>query len=113
MDEDPNSPEIDPGEVGEPCPHPEPRITNRAQGGVRSDKTRFIRPVERQRMRPWLIDHLDKNDIPGKLKAYNSRITSRIRGILVEKTCFLARSCTNDFVFKVKPDHQNIFSTNK
>ena len=26
---------------------------------------RFIRPVERQRMRPWLIEHLDKNDIPG------------------------------------------------
>ena len=26
---------------------------------------RFIRPVERQRMRPWLIEHLDRNDIPG------------------------------------------------
>lgn len=44
----------------------QPRITNRAQGGARSDKTRFIRPVERQRMRPWLIGHLDENDIPGR-----------------------------------------------
>ena len=34
-----------------------PRILN--------SQRRFIRPVERQRMRPWLIEHLDKNDIPG------------------------------------------------
>lgn len=60
MEEDPQSLEHDVMNV-----NIEPRITNRAHGGVRTDKTRFIRPVERQRMRPWLIDHLDQNDIPG------------------------------------------------
>ncbi|KAK3609369.1 hypothetical protein CHS0354_036608 [Potamilus streckersoni] len=32
---------------------------------VRKPPRRFIRPVERQRMRPWLIEHLDKNDVVG------------------------------------------------
>ncbi|XP_053404388.1 uncharacterized protein LOC123555815 isoform X2 [Mercenaria mercenaria] len=94
MDEEPQSPEIDPGEPGLNL---EPRITNRAQGGVRSDKTRFIRPVERQRMRPWLIDHLDQNDIPGLVWQDQNEKIFRISWKHAANQCFNMQKDTNLF----------------
>ncbi|XP_060593780.1 uncharacterized protein LOC132748234 [Ruditapes philippinarum] len=75
----------------------EPRITNRAQGGVRTDKTRFIRPVERQRMRPWLIDHLDQNDIPGLVWQERTEMIFRISWKHAANQCFNMQKDTNLF----------------
>ncbi|KAL4220004.1 Interferon regulatory factor 2 [Mactra antiquata] len=75
----------------------EPRITNRAQGGARSDKTRFIRPVERQRMRPWLIGHLDENDIPGLVWQDKREKIFRISWKHAANQCFNMQKDTNLF----------------
>ena len=69
------------------------RITNRAG----RERPRFIRPVERQRMRPWLVEHLDKNDIPGLTWVDRKEKVFRIAWKHAANQCFNLQKDTNLF----------------
>ena len=70
------------------------RITNKAGRG---DKPRYIRPVERQRMRPWLIAHLDSNDIAGLTWQNRREKVFRISWKHAANQCFNMQKDTNLF----------------
>ena len=72
------------------------RITNRAAQG-KADKSRYIRPVERQRMRPWLMDHLEKNDVPGLSWQNRNQWIFRISWKHAANQCFHLQTDTNLF----------------
>lgn len=76
---------------------PDRRITNRATQVVKTEKVRFIRPVERQRMRPWLMDHLDKNDIAGLVWQNKRDRVFRISWKHAANQCFNMEKDTNLF----------------
>ncbi|XP_052286610.1 uncharacterized protein LOC127882168 isoform X2 [Dreissena polymorpha] len=65
--------------------------------GGKGDKSRYIRPVERQRMRPWLIDHLEKNDVPGLTWQNRNDHVFRISWKHAANQCFNMQNDTNLF----------------
>ena len=87
---------------------PDRRITNRATQVVKTEKSRFIRPVERQRMRPWLMEHLDKNDIAGLVWQNKRDRIFRISWKHAANQCFNMQKDTN--LFERWAIHTGIYS---
>ncbi|WAR04409.1 IRF2-like protein, partial [Mya arenaria] len=75
----------------------EGRITSRATPTSKGEKTRYIRPVERQRMRPWLIEALEKDDVPGLTWQTRNQGIFRISWKHAANQCFHMQNDTNLF----------------